>query len=406
MLEFLLLLTLFLRPVYSGILLVFGIGTEQLPLSVVYIGVALIDYCYIFIKRFFTYKIEEQVWVSTLVMVALFILQFVTGFKYSGISNGEFMNSILSYVSLSIPAFLMGCMFVEKNDYSMLGKMLPIFIIVLSGVTMYADFSTMKSWDGLVYNENSYNIDYQNCTYYAAYAFGLTAYYLLYSEELQVGQRIQKLRWLFFVLLPVQIFVVLTAGGRGGALLGGFLVVYYVSVFMIKYRKVPGFYLSGGMVLLALITGTVLFFSKNGEGIRGFSRIASFFENPQDSSRNWLYVSAIEHFLNKPIFGNGVGSVWFTVGYYSHNIFCDLLCETGIIGTGLGLIVLGSYVMKSLKMIRKKPIHQFGILIFFFVFIMLLFSGYYLTEPMLWFALAFAFFMDNGVKVSDENTVG
>lgn len=400
MLEFLLLLTLFVRPMYSGLLLVLNMGTGKLPLSIVYIIVAVIDYIYLFTRHLFRYKVKEKLWVAGIVMATSLVLQVVTGLKYDGM-EGDYLSSVLSFASLSVPAFFMGYVFVQKNDFRMFGKILPVFIFIISAVVIYADFSTVNSWDGLLHSKIYYNVDYQNCTYYASYALGLTFFYLLFGNELKVGAYRKNFLWFYTLLLPIQLFVILTAGGRGGFLLGVFLAVYFLLITILKYQRIPAYYIVVLAVLGVVLAGLFVYLSQNGEAIRGFSRIASFLENPEDNSRDSLYGKAIEYFLKKPIMGNGIGSVWFTVGYYSHDIFCDLLCETGIVGTGAFVAVLIWYGTKTIKMIKQNSAHQFGLLIFFFVFIMLLFSGYYLTEPMLWFALAYTLFADTKAKETD-----
>ena len=36
-------------------------------------------------------------------------------------------------------------------------------------------------------------------------------------------------------------------------------------------------------------------------------------------------------FTKSPVFGHGLGSVFYEVGFYSHNIFTDMLCEGGVV---------------------------------------------------------------------------
>lgn len=404
MIEILLMLTLFLRPIYSTVLLLMGIGTDTLPLSIVYIVIAGISYGYLLLTEARKKKFTESFVYAILIACGVLVLQLFVGIRFHGLS-GEYLSSVLSYASLSISAFVLGYFYVKKRSFYMLGRVLPFFILVISFLVLYSDFVSVTQHNGLLHID--YNLDYQNCTYYAAYALGLTAYYLLYSEKLQIGRFAQKIRWLFILLLPLQFLVVLTAGGRGGFLLGTFLLLYFGVIYFYRNWKKPAYVLLGIFIVVMVAGVMVAILSITGESIWGFTRLTSFLEKPEDHARSNLYELAIQYFLQKPAFGNGVGAVWFTVGFYSHNIFCDLLCETGVIGTTVWIIILVSYCRKTLKLIRRAPEYQFGLLIFFFVFIMLNFSGYYLTEPMLWFALAFTFFAEeNVVGEKNESIIG
>ena len=62
------------------------------------------------------------------------------------------------------------------------------------------------------------------------------------------------------------------------------------------------------------------------------------------AGRETLYWSAIEIGMERPVFGNGLNTFrdWF--GIYPHNLFLELLAETGFVGIGLFLLMCGAAI--------------------------------------------------------------
>jgi O-antigen ligase len=119
-------------------------------------------------------------------------------------------------------------------------------------------------------------------------------------------------------------------------------VIYYLFNRKLKFKW-------NAIIYLFLISIFILYFG-NGISSRLFSR---FFEISDSSSsafssvgsRLELFLSAIDSFFNSPIFGIGYGS--FGIKFYGfedriepHNIFLEILAETGIIGLALFLVFI------------------------------------------------------------------
>ena len=65
------------------------------------------------------------------------------------------------------------------------------------------------------------------------------------------------------------------------------------------------------------------------------SRTVMLFESSEvlshDSNRNVLYARALNYIWESPVIGNGIGSDWYYMGGYCHNIYLELSLHYGII---------------------------------------------------------------------------
>lgn len=93
-----------------------------------------------------------------------------------------------------------------------------------------------------------------------------------------------------------------------------------------------------------------------------------------------------------------VGSIWYTVGYYSHNIVMDLLAETGIIGTTFFLSLLLKTFLGLYRLMRYQKTAILLSVIFLGTLLKYTFSGYYLGAYNLFMMCSFVYVMNNSQK--------
>lgn len=67
----------------------------------------------------------------------------------------------------------------------------------------------------------------------------------------------------------------------------------------------------------------------------------------------WL-MSGIQQFLENPVFGVGYGRflMWGDYGSYPHNLFVELLCETGVIGFAIAIIIMARSLLLNKTVFR------------------------------------------------------
>lgn len=111
-----------------------------------------------------------------------------------------------------------------------------------------------------------------------------------------------------------------------------------------------------------------------GISIPTFDRIIPLLQgnfDPSTSGRIELYYRGVAHWLESPIFGNGLGSfpVWYLgedTMYYPHNVVLELLAELGVIGLLLFIALLCIPIRSLVTNLRTNPVTilLFGLLVF------------------------------------------
>jgi O-antigen ligase len=117
------------------------------------------------------------------------------------------------------------------------------------------------------------------------------------------------------------------SGGRG-AFVTMILLGLFVLYIMIKSHRISYVALSSIIVITAGVI-ILLLIKLNVMETVGFLRISE--RLTEDPGRLELYNKAWRSIENSYYMGSGLGSVWWEVGFYSHNMFLDMLVEIGII---------------------------------------------------------------------------
>jgi O-antigen ligase len=166
----------------------------------------------------------------------------------------------------------------------------------------------------------------------------------------------QKKEWLFAVggMILVASIIFLT-GSRSGLIALGVQCLFLFSIY--------GFY---GRILLPTLIAIMLLFA---------SYITPFLSHDEYENRAEIWVSALHAGSSSPIVGVGFGNAEYSLhasnvklhnhlpGYYvdsSHNIFLDWFVQTGIIGLGVLLFLVGKTL---LIFIQEKHVRNITLLL-------------------------------------------
>lgn len=107
-------------------------------------------------------------------------------------------------------------------------------------------------------------------------------------------------------------------------------------------------------------------------------------DNLSDRGRMALASKAISAFRERPIFGNGIGSVFYLLGNYSHNMFTDILAETGMIGLIAMVFMIGHAVRKAMMLYKAGSLYRFMLILLISGIVLNLFSGYVWVNQHIW----------------------
>ena len=317
---------------------------------------------------------------SVIVCIIITALFYFTRVLY-GYLDKNYESYFLSMGVNFIPAILTGTWMVQYNDIATkLERGLIPFIILYTFILANIVFNARI---GVNMNETFSQtvLSYQSISYYSAYALGFTLYVMTCDNYPILIRRII----IGFGL--IQLLMAIMGGGRGAFILCIVFLLYFGS------KQMSWKNLLFIAVIIFIGFNIVSSFLNNNQVFQlGFNRIFNFFNSTEAMTHDLRWVRwhrALDAFYLSPIIGHGIGGVFYEVGFYSHNIFTDLLCEGGIILTIIFAIVLIVFLKDIVQLIQKDSKYEILMLIFLCSFVMCLFSGYYLAEGGMWLAVSY-----------------
>lgn len=322
-------------------------------------------------------KVNEYTILSIVLIISLF---YVTQIIY-GYVHKEYLSNFLAMGVRFVPAVLVGAAILKYDD--ILEKIeygIFPFVILYTIILAKTVFSAKL---GVNLNEtfDFVGLSYQSISYYSIFAFGLTLY-LVTTENVPV-----ILRRILVAAAFIQFVMSIMAGGRGALVLGVFFTLYF-GLKKISFQQIVVYLLFAWI----LITVIVPILAENDLFQLGFNRLSNFFGSGNTIANDirWIrWHKALDVFYANTFIGTGIGSVFYEVGFYSHNIFTDILCEGGITLMIVFLIILYKYFSDVIFLISISRKYEIMVVIFLCSFIMCWFSGYYLSESAIWLSITF-----------------
>ena len=342
------------------------------------------------VVKFFTSTIQHlknKDYIVLIFVTAVLSLFYLTRIRYGYVEPG-YRGSFLSFGVRGLPAIFTAVIIAKNKDYftSMQKWLQPIMLIYSLGVILVV--TTSKNTQYIQFNFSRGGMNYQTLSYCSAFAFNINLFLILMRGQYENFKIFDNEFWKIvnMILLPVQIYCLFTGGGRGA--MGNIVVV---AAFLI-YARI-GCKLSvravGGTVIVAFIAFFAVSYIANKTGNTGAVRLMEFFGNKEsvlNNERTSMRSVAVGFFWEKPIFGYGLGSVYYIMGIYSHNLFTDVLMEGGLAFFIPVCIIIGIIVIFHKRMILMDINNVIQYMIFLSSFMMLMFSGYYFNDGGIWFA--------------------
>lgn len=364
-------------------------------------AISLIFLISYFIKDHFVIRKEQFVIIIIdLIIAGLFLLE--PSFYGHDVEAYYSYRTVLliQTIPMSLCAF-----FVEKDEMVQLKiyRLIPVMGILFSVIAFMACVHPTSS-TGAGFAINDYGLDYNSASYLAALASALTEYYFI-NNDMKNAKNHSIIRTICFICIFLNLFSILIAGGRGG--LVAYITCFLVSVvWLIKKANLSINTIIKMVVFIGVVGVAVCFIIRNVVNTTittsGFARILSTINTGESSGRDAIRKQAIMAFKDKPLLGHGFGSVFFEIGFYSHNIFTDAMIEIGTVGVCLLIVLLFATFVTLVKLIKVDSKNSIWMYIFIYSFTQSLFSGYYLAQIPLWWIIVFGISRRSRLRLGGE----
>lgn len=355
--------------------------------------------------------------IISIVLIGLFIaviLGYCITKTLYGYENNEYETFKRVLISESLMAIICACYTAKSLKASLyLKKLSPIISLIFSIVGLYSIVFHTGTMGGN-WIENNNGLNYQTISYMAAISAMLSLYYIFefinVKWALIFKYKISKL--VSLIVIMIDFYEILICGGRGGA--AAFVAEMLLFMFLTLRRRNKlsmKEIIVGIPVLIILVVFFAIIIKKvanSNFSSSGFTRLATstFFEDP---TRSYIRDSALALIKRKPIVGYGLGSVFYELGIWTHNIFTDTLLETGIVGLIILIIILLYCLRCTMKLIQfdQTNIYWLGLIVISSVESM--FSGYYIANLILLYTITFSIAqyqqLKNALKSINERNV-
>lgn len=377
---FFILVVAFSYSIYFVIATFLGIPQEGVVFRL-YSGILAVVVAFVFFLSI--HRIPRRIYIGGLLLCAIIILLYFSTRCFYDEVNNRYTSYFLSMGVRFIPAVLTGMYMLSHDDimkkveYALLPFIL-LYTIILASVAFTANIGV-----NIAQTFNTDFLNYQSISYYSIFAFGFNMYLIVQCSNSYTRYR----RYILIALAILQVIITIMAGGRGAFVLGCVFTLYF-ALKHITFSKLISYILIGLAVLLTI--NAIL--SDNEIFKMGFERIFNFFGNTEaiGTDNRWIrWNLAWNAFTKSPVFGHDLGSVFYEVGFYSHNIFTDMLCEGGVVLFLIFIFVLMKFIRASQILITEDYRNEIIVIVFLCSFVMNSFSGYYLSDTGIWLSLTY-----------------
>jgi hypothetical protein len=245
----------------------------------------------------------------------------------------------------------------------------------------------------------------------AAYKLLPSVMYLIYYAY----NKKQKKYWAIAIASSVFMIVF---GTRGPILC---ILIYTIALMMYGVMKERS--IKKMLILTGIIIVVISVFSQEDIFLRisvkmsevltrmGFSsRIFDYYlagEAATSKGRELLAEQAVEAIIQNPLFGYGFTGDRYLFGIYVHNIVLEMLCHYGVALGSVILIALAVItIVAFIKCFKSKRMFTFVLMIASMMFVKLMLSGSYSTEPYFFFMLGLFVNVIRNYKYSSKELRG
>lgn len=391
------LFVIFSDEIFYSLMSLLGITLESGMKSYVAVIIASIAYIMMLgdlINRKFIVRNRIQFFA----LIVILLLYGITSFIYPlSEMNANYTSAILVFGSLCIPAAYVGMRLARGGyEYSLLSY-LPYFLVFISLSVGYAIL--YQSSQGLMLgNEEGDVFNYQNASYYMSFSCAFSVFYLFFVANKKKTLWDKIVNMAIVIVIFISVVGCISGGGRG-AFVFLVLILAYLVYRILLFAKSQSNSLNY-FIILFFVAAVIIYISLryNIFSSVGAQRVS---ENlTSDSIRTELWRMAFLLFTESPIIGHGLGSVWWEIGLYSHNMVLDFLVEMGIVGAAVMITVIISMLTRLFKGSKRSNLDMFMLLILLGILVQYTFSGYWFSSFNLFLVFGYVY----GKKNSEINS--
>lgn len=346
-----------LQPIVS-------IVNSQLPIAVFTLLLAII----MILNN--NFKIKKYVVVTFAILSIYFLFNIL-------LYNNETIMIFIEFLLKSFSAFLIGSLDVDGEElYGLFLKVAIMNFIVL-----------------LIYPI----LGYSDTMNYMRFGYSMLPSTIMFFYA-ALNEKKNKLFWKIIALISLVLILIYGSRGPLGVILilGALVLIFQKNTSRIKKSIIVilsciGIYLIKRYNLLIKLLDYIYF----NLGIQTYS-LAKYRMminqgiSESSSGRDKIYISIWELIKQKPFIGHGVGILQLTSGYTAHNIFLQILVESGILGFVVWIFVWIYCLNKYNKMSKSNEYGLFRVvtLIVSIAIGRLLISSDMWLRPEYWFAIS------------------
>lgn len=308
-------------------------------------------------KEYKIYNIKTAIiWMSFLFVILAFSVFSSAGGNYAG----EKLFLTVQYGIFAFIAYALmfsnpqKCDFIRTGLYYIICSYLLLrispFLNNGAGPSSFFDFGYLRQYNMMFSENDTYMIDYQHVGFFAVIGFGTI---MLHTIK-------EKVNPMFVVVvLLLCTLVSLYSGARQFIIISIVLVGAWLLMLLKKQRK-------GFSTIIIGLTAIILIWQLVGNLFSDEGLLSSIGEEGylSGSGREFHLIKGVADFLDNPIFGIGYGrfNLDGKYGRYPHNLFVELLCELGIVGT---VAVLAISIRPLFVLCKKCKASIFLLLVYF-----------------------------------------
>ena len=384
MLDILIVLFAFAGPVIHSLLFIVNRRSASGQMAIVYIMVAIgsvlliVKYGHRFLSKNILYIV---------LLMFLGTASFLATSYIYGRGNALYISEESAFLGMEGCVLLLVLNVAWSRKSEINTQLILVFDVLLSVVC----FLALTRGNGLTsggYVSDTSGFLYQNISYYSAYGLGMNMFLL---NEYKGKPRSKWMNILFFVLTLVQLFAAFMSGGRGGVFLAVVLLTYGVlTIYGFKRAYKVVFPVAVAVLAIVYIYPSVV--NHFGISMSGLTRVLSYFSTRNSDlstlGRAAYARNAMAAFHEKPVFGHGIGSIFYLIGNYSHNVFTDVLTETGVVGLIIVTLIMIAFLTKMKWLYAEGSLYRFMFMLFICGVSLNLFSGYFWVNQHVWLPIA------------------